>query len=167
MTLLEFFNFLGDNPVYVLAYFIGIPFAAFLAGILGKGEGHITPWREFYSLLIYLVCVPGILATALSVYFFLFERGSIMNSNVLVQILPILSMIITLILIRKNVEFAYIPGFDKMSTLVMMICAVFVVMYLLDRAHIFIWINLPVFYFVGMLIGLLLLFRWGMKRIVN
>jgi hypothetical protein len=166
MTLLEFFNYLGENPVYVLAYFIGIPFTAFLAGTLGKGEGHLTPWKQLYSTLIYLVCVPGILATALSVYFFLFERGSIMNSNVLVQVLPIVSMIFTLILIRKNVDFDHIPGFGKMSSLVTLICAVFVVMYILDRARIFIWVNLPVQYFIGILIGLLFVFRWGMKRII-
>jgi hypothetical protein len=116
--------------------------------------------------LIYLVCVPGILATALSVYFFLFERGSIMNTNVLIQILPIISMILTLSIIRSNADFAEIPGFGKISSLMTMICAVFILMYLLDRTHLVAWVNIPVQYFLLILVGLLFAFRYGMKQLI-
>ena len=77
MTLQEFFELLTNNPAYIIFYFSIIPFAAFLAGVLGKGEGHLTPWNYLYSALIYLVCVPGIFAVTLDVYLFLFEKQSI------------------------------------------------------------------------------------------
>lgn len=167
MTLRDFFEYLGSNPLVVLFYFLAIPFTAFLVGFVGKGQGHLSPWKQLYSMLIYLVCVPGVLATALSVYFFLFERGSIMNANVLVQILPVISMIFTLSIIRSNVDFEYIPGFDKISSLITMICAVFILMYLLDRTHLIAWVNIPVQYFLLILVGLLFAFRWGMKRLIS
>jgi len=167
MTLREFFDYLGANPLVVLGYFLLIPFTAMLAGWISKGEGHLSPWKHLFSLLIYLVCVPGIFATALSVYFFLFERGSIMNTNVLIQILPIVSMILTLSIIRGYVDFGYIPGFGKISSLMAMICAVFILMFLLDRTHIIAWVNIPVQYFLIMLVGLLLVFRFGMKRLIS
>lgn len=167
MTLREFFDYLGTHPLIVLAYFLILPLTALLAGWITKGEGHLSPWKQLYSLIIYLVCVPGIFATALSVYFFLFERGSIMNTNVLIQILPILSMVLTLAIIRGNVSFEYIPGFGKISSLIMMICSVFVLMYLLDRTHIIAWVNVPIQYFLLILIGLLLVFRFGMKRMIS
>jgi hypothetical protein len=107
-----------------------------------------------------------VLAAALGVYFFLFERGSIMDLNVLLQILPIVSMILTLLIIRRNVAFEQIPGFEKISSLIMMICAVFALMYLVDRTHIIAWVNVPVQYFLFIVVGLLLLFRFGMKRLV-
>ena len=73
MTLREFFQLLADNHLYVIFFFTIIPFAAWLAGLLGKGEGHLAPWKFLYSTLIYLVCVPGIFAVSLDVYLFLFE----------------------------------------------------------------------------------------------
>jgi hypothetical protein len=167
MTLQEFFNYLGAHPFMVMAYFLGIPFTALLAGFMSKGEGHLSPWKYLYSTLIYLVCVPGIFATAFSVYVFIFERGSIMNTDVLSQIVPILSMILTLSIIQRSVPFEYIPGFDKISTLITMICAVLALMYLLDRTHLIVWVNLPVIYFVVILAALLFVVRWGTKSLIR
>jgi hypothetical protein len=166
MTLREFFDFLGTHPFVVLAYFLVIPATAMWTGWISRDAGGQTPWKQLYSALIYLVCVPGVLAAALGVYFFLFERGSIMDLNVLLQILPIVSMILTLLIIRRNVAFEQIPGFEKISSLIMMICAVFALMYLVDRTHIIAWVNVPVQYFLFIVVGLLLLFRFGMKRLV-
>lgn len=167
MTLREFFDYLGDNPIILLAYFIGIPFTALLAGALGRGEGHTTPWKYLYSMLIYGACVPGIFAVALSVYFFLFERGSVMNANVYLQILPIVSMVATLAIIRRNVAFDAIPGFDRISSLMLIIGSVFVLMYLLDRTHLIAFVNLPVQYLVLIVAGLLLAFRFGLRQLIS
>lgn len=168
MTLREFFDYLSDNPAVVLAFFLLIPFTALLAGILGKGEGHLSPWKYLYSALIYLVCVPGIFAAALAVYLFLFERGgSIYNVNLLTQALPVVSMLLTLGIIRRNVAFTSIPGFGKLSGLMMTIMTIFVLMYLLDRLHLVAWVNVPVQYLVLIVAGLLLLFRFGLKRLIS
>ena len=136
MTLKEFFDLLADNPILILAYFGLIPFTAFIAGMLGKGEGHINPWKYLYSSLIYLVCVPGIFAFTLSVYLFLFERRSIFDTDVYTQILPILSMVATLLIIGKNVSLERIPGFDKLSGLVIMVTTVMTLMWVLDKTRI-------------------------------
>ncbi len=167
MTLSEFFDYLGSNPIVILAYFIGIPLTALLAGVMGRGEGNMSPWKYLYATLIYLVCVPGIFAVALSVYFFLFERGNIMNANVLVQILPIISMVFTLAIIRRNATFELIPGFGKLSSLMTMIGSVFVLMYLLDRIHLIAWVNVPVQYLILIVAGLLIAFRYGFKSLVS
>ena len=74
MTLEELFQQIAENPAYIIFYFSIIPFAAFLAGLLGKGEGHMSPWKYLYSALIFLVSIPGIFSVTLSVYFFLFEK---------------------------------------------------------------------------------------------
>lgn len=168
MTLREFFDYLSANPAVVMAFFLGIPFTALLAGILGKGEGHLSPWKYLYAVLIYLVCVPGIFAAALAVYLFLFERGgSIFNVNLLTQALPIASMILTLGIIRRNAPFAHIPGFDKLSNLMLMIASVFVLMYFLDRLHLVAWVNVPVQYLVLIVAGLLLAFRLALKSFIS
>ena len=168
MTLREFFDYLSQNPAVVMAFFLGIPFTALLAGLLGKGEGHLTPWKYLYSTLIYLVCVPGIFAAALAVYLFLFQPGGdILNVNLLTQVLPIASMILTLAIIRRNTSFADIPGFDKLSSLMLMIASVFVLMYFLDRLHLVAWVNVPVLYLVLIVGGLLLAFRFALKSFIS
>ena len=167
MTLQEFFNLLSENPIWILAYFILIPFTAMLAGIIGKGEGHLDPWRHLYATLIYLVCVPGIFAVTLSVYVFIFERRSIFETDIYTQILPILSMVATLLLIRRNVSLDLIPGFDKITGLIMMIAATFAFMWVLDKTHIWVVSFLPFWQGILIFIGLLLVIRWGWGKMAK
>jgi hypothetical protein len=166
MTLREFFDFLGDNPLIILAYFFFIPFTAWVAGLLGRGEGHLSPWKYLYAALIYAVCIPGIFALTLSVYLFMFERGSVMNVDVLLQALPILSMVLTLAIIRRAVDFDLVPGFGKISSLMMLIATVFILMYLADRTHLIAFVNVPVHYLALIVLGLVLLFRLAFKRLL-
>ena len=67
MTLRELFDYLSANPLVVAAYFSLLLFTAILAGLMGKGEGHLSPWKYLYATIVYLVCVPGIFAAALAV----------------------------------------------------------------------------------------------------
>ena len=164
MTLEDFFNKLGENPFYVLAYFGLIPITALIAGILGKNEGHISPWKYLYSTLIYMVALPGICAVTLNVYKFLFERGSIMQLNVYTQILPIISMIITLLLIRGNVSLDRIPGFGKLSGLVTMATVLFTIMWFLEKTRIYVFSYMKIEYFLVLLVVLLLAFRFGWSK---
>ena len=167
MTLHDFFQFLGQNPSYVLMYFAAIPLVALLANIMGKGEGNEEPWTYLYSVLIFAVSIPGIFALALNVYLFLFERQSVFNSDVLSQILPIFSMVATLLIIRQNADFAAIPGFDKLSGLLMVIGATFVFMWFLDRTHIYVFSYLPFWQVILIFILLFLVIRWGWSRFIS
>jgi hypothetical protein len=136
MTLREFFTLLATNPEVLIFFFVACPLTALLASWLGRGEGHITPWKYLYSTLVYLICIPGIFAVTLNVYLFLFERQSVFDMDLWTQILPIVSMILTLLLIRKNVSFDQVPGFGKIHGLMVMIGAILVLMWLVDRTHI-------------------------------
>ena len=167
MTLQELFQQIAKNPSNFLMYFSIIPIAALVAGVLGHGEGNKTPWREFYSLLIFAVCIPGIFAAALSVYYFLFERHPILDTDVLTQILPVCSMTATLLLIKRNVSFDDIPGFGKISGLLSMTAAAIVFMWLIDRTHIVAFTYIPFWQVVIIFIILYLFIRWGWMRFVS
>ena len=167
MTLREFFDYLSTHPLAIMGFFLLIPLIALMAGWMGRGEGHLSPWRYLYSLLVYAVCIPGIFSVTLSLYLFLFERGgSIMNLNLLTQVAPALSMILTLGIIRRNTPCESIPGFGKLSSLMMTIGAVFVLMYLLDRTHLIAFVSVPVQYLVLIVVGLLVVLRIGFKQMI-
>lgn len=169
MTLKEFFELIGDNPTSVLGYFIFIPICALIAGIMGKNEGHLSPWKYFYSTLIYLVAVPGIFSIALNVYKFLFDRGSALDADIYFQILPIISMVVTFLIIRKNVSLELIPGFRNLTGLLVMIFAVFALMWGLDRTRIFMvaFVNIPFYFVLLIFIALLLVVKFGWDRLMT
>jgi hypothetical protein len=165
MTLREFFNWIGENPAPILYFYIGIPLFAALIGFFGRGEGSISPWKYVYSVLIYGICIPGIFSVAMSIYMFLFERGSIMNADMFSQILPVASMFLTLGIISRNVSFGQIPGFDRISSLMTMIASVMVFMWFLDKTRIVAFSYIPIQTLLLILVGMVLLFRFGLKQL--
>jgi hypothetical protein len=170
MTLNELFSYLSDNPLVMIGYFVGVPLTALLANAMSKGEGHESPWSYFYSILVFMVAVPGIFVTALAVYLFLFERGSsIFNLNLVTQVLPFASMIVTLSIVKSNVPFEYIPGFGKLSSLVTLIMLTFGVMYFLNKLNIVMiaWVNVPVHYLLIAFVGIFLLMRFTLKSLIS
>lgn len=167
MTLAESFRWLDAHPTEVIGFFLSLPFTALLAGAFGRGEGHLSPWKYLYSALVFAACIPGIFSVALSVYFFLFERGSLLNTNIFTQILPVLAMLLTLFLVRRNVEYADIPGFDRLSSLMTMIASIIVVMWLLDRTRIIAFSYIPISVLLVVVVGLLLAFRFGLKQLMR
>ncbi len=167
MTLGEFFKMCGENPTLLLGFFILVPFIALLALFFSGGQGHLSPWKYLYAVLIYLVAIPGIFAVTLSVYLFLFERRSIMDTNIFTQILPIVSMLTTFILIRKQVDLDLVPGFGKLSGLVTILFILIVIMWIVDKTHIYSITFMPFYVVILILLAGFLLFRMGFKRIAG
>ena len=166
MTLREFFELLANNPSLIIGFFLLIPVTAVIAGFMGKNEGHISPWKYLYSTLIYLVTVPGIFAITLNIYLFLFESQSIFETDIYTQVLPIVSMAATLLVIKNNVNLEMIPGFEKLSGLLMLIFCLLGLMWVIDRTRIFIGVFsfMPFWVVILIFAGLLLFARTGLKR---
>ena len=167
MTLQELFDKIGQNPDFLLFYFMVIPVTTLLAGILGKGEGHISPWKYLYAVLIYLVSIPGIFAVALNIYFFLFQRRDLMQTDVYLQILPVFVLVITIFLIRRNVDLALVPGFDKLSGLWMMLFATFSFMWFIDRTRIMIFSYMPFQYVIGFFLLMFGIIYLGWRKFLS
>lgn len=167
MTLGQFFETVSAQPSIVLFYFFSLPFTAFLAIIFGKNEGHLSPWKYLYTILVYFACIPGIFALTLNAYLFLFERQPIMQMNIYTQILPIICMLITLWLIRKNVNLNDVPGFDKIGSLIFIITILISMMWILEKTHIFVFTYMPFYQFVLIFIGFLVIIRFTWVKMLG
>lgn len=167
MTLQEFLGYLGAHPGAVAGYFASLPLFAWIIGAIDRDRGHAAPWSYFYSGIIYLSSVPGIFALALNVYLFLFERRSVMDMDLIAQVLPILSMILCLAIIRRNVDLAYVPGFEKLSGLLLILTAVIALMWLADRTQIIAFIRMRFEAVVLVFLAIFLLMRWGIRRVLG
>lgn len=164
MTLNDLLMYLSNHPESVVLYFAILPVAALLLAWIAGVEGSRSPWKFLYSAVIYLSAVPGIFALSLNVYIFLFERTSILNMDIYTQVLPIVSMILTLSIVRRNVDLSYIPGFDKLSGLLLLIAATIGLMWLVDRTRIFAIISMPFSVVVLIFAGLLLALSFGYRQ---
>ncbi|MGK0389942.1 MAG: hypothetical protein ACI94Y_002687 [Maribacter sp.] len=167
MTLQDIFDSIADNPTFIIIYFIAIPLLTALFAWIGYGEANRSPWKYIYSTLIYLSSVPGIFAITVSVFTFLFVRTSFLNVNVLVYFLPVISMVATFMILKRVVNLDDIPGFGKLSGLLMTIFAIILVMFILDRTRIIAFVMIPVQYLILIMVLLFFMFRIGMKRVMN
>ncbi len=167
MTLQEFFSLLAQHPLWLIAYFGALPLLAWATADLSGGKGHRDPWRYVYAVLIYLSAVPGIFAVSLSVWVFLFERRSILQTDLYTQVLPVLSMVATLLIIKRHVDLDQVPGFERLSGLVILIGALLALGWVLDKTRILLFSHMPFGYALLVFAGVLLVLRLGWKRLVG
>lgn len=167
MTLNDFFQYAADNPLNVVFYFSIIPFAALLAGWMEREEGHLPPWNYLYSTLVYLVAVPAILSLAFNVYKWMFERGSILNANLVLQVLPVASMLLTFFIVKRQVRIESLPGFDRLGGLVLIISGAIAIMWFLDKVRIVAFTYFPIHYLLIIFLLLLVVVRFGWRRLAR
>jgi hypothetical protein len=162
MTARDLVFLAGDYPWILLIYFVGLPLSAYIIGKLhGKGKGGSSPWKQFYSLIIYLCAVPGVFSAVLTASTVLNRRETLLDADLMVYFLPIVSMVITLVLVRKNVSFQAIPGFDRLSGLLILIAVTFIIVVTLDRTRIWLLFGGSIYTFLGFVLGLFALLRLG------
>lgn len=164
MNLQEVFQFVSDHPTFLIVFFLAVPAMAYLCGTQITGNEKALPWLKIYAILVYLACIPGIFAITLNVYLFLFERQSIWQMNLVTQLLPIVSMVFTLIFIKQKVPFDLIPGFGKLSGFMTIIAAMMGIMWFIDRTHIYAVTFIPFSYIAIGFVVLLVLIRWGWSK---
>ena len=165
MTLNDFYHFAATHPGQVIFYFAIIPFAALLAGWMERDEAHLPPWSYLYSALLYLTGIPAILSVALLAYRWLFERGSVMEANLLLLVLPVASFLLTAALTKRQVDLRGLPGFGRLGGMVMMIVGALVIMWMIDRTRIVFFSMVKIQYLLLVFLGLLILIRLGWRRL--
>lgn len=163
MTLGQFFELVSQKPAIIIFYVIALPLTAFLTCVMGKGEGHLSPWKYVISALVYLACIPGMFAFTLNIYLFVFERQSIFDTNLYTQVLPIITMFLTLYFINQNISLKDVPGFGKVSGLMLVLMSVFLFMWFMEKTRLIIFSYLPIQYIFLAFGVLLIAIRYGFK----
>lgn len=162
MTVRDFLSLTGDNALILLGIFISIPVLSLLLSLIhGRSRGSRGPWKYFYSLLVYLICIPGIFASVVTAYSLFFQRENLLDVNILVYFLPIASMIATLVIIGRNVEFADIPGFERLSGLMVMIAVSFAIALAVQKTRIWVFFGGSVTMLIVIAIVAFGLLKWG------
>jgi len=77
-------------------------------------------------------------AGVLTAYALFFTKENLLDVSIVVYLLPIISMVVTLVLIRKNVSFEDVPGFERLSGLMVMIACSFAIALVIQKTRIWI-----------------------------
>ena len=162
MTIRELTQLAGQHPWVLVAIFVALPLIAFLLGrVHAPDRGGAFPWKYFYSVLVYLACVPGMFAAILTGYAFFVTKENLQDVNLLVYVLPLVSMIVTLIFIRKTVSFELIPGFNRLSGLMVMLACSFAIALAILKTNIWIFFGGSLEKLFLLAAGVFALLKWG------
>ncbi|MFD2562774.1 hypothetical protein [Aquimarina rubra] len=133
MTVQDFINWFGNNPNLVLGYFAVIIAFSLIGLLFVKPANFNPPINYLYGILIYAITIPGLLALVLLLYSFFFLKTNLLQLDLVTYFVPLISMIITLVVINRTIPMSRIPGFGKLSGLFIMIIITFVITYILQR----------------------------------
>jgi hypothetical protein len=167
MTLREAFEAISESPAVAIGFLTMIPVLTWILSKIAGKESALSPWKYFYSILIYIASILGVLSIVLWGYLFLFERQSVWDVNLILQILPVVSMVLTLLIIRQVVPYSAIPGFDRLSGLIIMLFALLIFLWVIDRTRILVISFLPIQYALIGFLGALLIVRWAWGKFVK
>lgn len=163
MNLQELFTLLDRNPLPVLAYFVGMPLLAWACGRSQQGgRVYDSPLRWVYAAVLYGVCVPGILAAV--VFADNISKGRLLQAGVFSQILPVLSMLVSFGLIRRQANPEDIPGFRQVTGFVLLLALTAVALFLLMRTRIWVVFGGGIGSLLILMAVLFLLMKWAFDR---
>lgn len=154
------------NPAYnlqILIFLTAIPVLTLILNILSSPKNNQSPWKYIYSVLVYLSCIPGIFSGIITLYSLFFIKQNLLTLNITTYYLPIVSMIITLSLIRKVLTFDEIPGYGRLSGLMLVIGLTFVSVIIIERTRIFVMSSIQGFIILCLVIFFVI--KYGFKMI--
>lgn len=162
MTISELSKELSNYNSAFIIYLVAVPLVTFLYQYVHKrGYGIYSPHKYVYAILIYLTCIPGIFGSILTGYTLFILRGNLLHVNLFVYFLPIVSMIVTVVFMKKVVSLDRIPGFEKLWGLCVMLGITFILTLIILNTRIFLIFGGSMMTFFLVMIFLFALLKWG------
>lgn len=167
MTIQDLAKLLGEYPLAMLMVFITPAIIAWLLSIKLKAKTGVIakPLRALFSVLTYVVCVPGIFSVVLVAYTMFFQRADLTKVNILVYFLPVVSMVVTLAGIKRSITFDDIPGFDRLSGLMATIGVTFVIALGIEKSRIWVMFHGSIWLLFGLAAVLFILLHMGARKL--
>lgn len=134
MSLQDLINWFGDNQTSILGYFAVLLILS-LVLITITNDKNFNSIKYLLSAVIYAVTVPGILSAIIILYSLFILNANLLNVNVVVYFVPVIAMILTLVIINKKIPMRRIPGFDRLSGLMIMISVAFSIVFVLQKTY--------------------------------
>ncbi|OMH34802.1 hypothetical protein [Motiliproteus sp. MSK22-1] len=167
MSVNELLSLVSAHNHEVIAFFVTIPLITFILSYMAKPAG--SPGVAHYALsgVVYLVSFPGMFAATLVFYALLIAHQNMLEVNAVVYFLPILSMGLVFYLIRRKMAFERLPGFGRLSGLMLLLLLVCIVILFLYRLRFVIGFFSSIESLGVIAIVLFLLFKWATAKMMG
>jgi hypothetical protein len=154
------------SPLTLTGVFAAPPLLVWLMGFfIGQYRAKRNPWRYLYSIFVYLVSVPGILASVLIAYSLFFLRRNLLEVNIFVYYLPILSMIVTLVIIGRKVTWSYLPGVDRLYAVMIALVITFGGILAIQKTRIFIVFFGSIKVLIVIAVVCFIILKWATRKV--
>ena len=167
MTVQDIIQWFENYPLLIIGYFAVLIIISLLGLLAVNRRNFRSPVTYLYSVLVYAVTIPGLLALIITVYSFFFLRTNLLEINVLAYFVPVITMVIVLLIINKTVPMHLIPGFDKLSGLFVIIVITFIITYILQRMFFGVFFVGKMQYLLLFFLALLFVLRIAWKKITK
>lgn len=134
MTIQQLIDWFNSNPYLVLIYFTVI-LALAIISVLIVTINNVNVIKYVMSAIIYGVTVPGILAVTLILYSLFIIKVNLLNVSFISYFVPIIFTIATLFVLNRKVKMSTIPGFSRLSALMIFILITFGIIFVLQRTY--------------------------------
>lgn len=163
MTLQDLLAGIDRHPLPTLAYFLSLPLLAWLAGRFhARGTVHASPLRHAYSALLFLACIPGILAAVALAD--TLAHGRLMQAGVLSELLPIAAMLATIGVVRHQADPRHIPGFQRITGFMLLLVFTALGVFLLMKTRIWLFFGGGIGTLLIAVAVLFFLLKWSFER---
>lgn len=149
MTVLEFLKLVEKHPFIIVYYAFSMILSILLGRLFLEKLGHPRIWNYFFSLLLYVLCVLGLISLILFFFHFTFHPLKILPFYLLI---PFITMIVSLWLIYRRVNMDLLSGFHRFWIFLFVLLWVLIACVLIDYTG---WIkisNWPVYLFLLFLV---------------
>jgi hypothetical protein len=162
MSITDLIELADTHQLVLVAIFFVIPLFAWFVGQMHPPQnGAAAPWKYVYALLVYLTCIPGMFSGVITAYSLFFSRDNLLHVSLPVYVLPIVSMVATLVFIRRSVSFNDVPGFDRLSGLMTLVGCSFAIALAIQKTNIFLFFGGSIDRLFVLAIGVFALLKWG------
>ncbi|GAA5030317.1 hypothetical protein GCM10011506_19400 [Marivirga lumbricoides] len=134
MTVKDLLNMLSDNQYIILGYFLMLLISTIILAAIVK-KTNFSYLKYVASILVYGACIPGIFATMVTCYLFFIAKADLLHLNVTVYFLPIVFMVIILLIMNRRIGMKSIPGFGRLSALMLIIGLSFLILFIIQRTY--------------------------------
>ncbi|WP_018693125.1 hypothetical protein [Algicola sagamiensis] len=151
----------------VIIFFVALPVLTFLLLLVYKQKERHHIGDYVLSILIYLVSIPGCFSFALVFYNLLILKGNILNVDLVIYFLPLISMLTVFGLIARKTDFLHLPGFGRLSGLLLMMVLTCIVLFVLHRMHFFVGFFASIESLAVIAIAIFILFKVAAAKIMG
>ncbi len=167
MTVYDLINILSNNSNTIINYYVALLLVILLGLLFSNMIRPKSPILYVYSILIYALAIPGLLAIILVVYNFFFLRKNLMQLQLVTYYLPIIAMILLFLIIKKTLPLKEIPGFDKLSGLFIILFITFLITYFIQKAIIGVFFIGSFTQLIAIFLVLLVVLKLGWNKFVK